>query len=474
MSDLTPPLHNSEGGISPASDNDEATGFVGLSDERIALILDDLYEDRSDDIKTHLAELSEPDTVDLLQKIDKEDRRDLLEKYGLLIDPYVFADLEPEILKETLSGMTAARVANIISELDSDDALNLIINLDEDFQKDIIRKLSARDRVAIEQGLTFPEDSAGRLMQREYVAIPQFWTVGKTIDYLRAAAEDLPDEFYDLIVIDPSYHVTGEIPLNRLVRAKRSEKIESLMLEDTHIIPADMDQEDVARIFRREGLGSAPVVDTDERLIGVITIDDVIDVIDEEAQEDILKLAGVGGGDLYQAALRSSISRSRWLMINLVTAFMAAGVVSMFGATIEEVVALAALMPIVAGMGGNAGTQALAVAVRALATRELSDTNAGRTIIKEGIVGFLNGCFFALLVGSIAAFWFDNLTLGLVLGMAMIINLFTAGVFGAGVPILLNKLGQDPAISSSIFLTTITDIVGFFAFLGLATIFLIN
>ncbi len=475
MSDQLPPLHDEEGVSKPAiiEDDDEENDLVGLRDVRIAQILDDLYEERAADIQEHLAELSDADTVDLLQKIDKEDRSNLIEKFGMLIRPDVFADLEPEILKETLSGMSAARVANILSELDSDDAFYLIVNLDEDFQKEIIRKLSARDRVVIEQGLNFPEDSAGRLMQREYVAIPQFWTVGKTIDYLRAAADDLPDEFYDLIGIDPSYHVTGEIPLNRLVRAKRAEKIESLMLEDTHPIPADMDQEDVARIFRREGLGSAPVVDADERLIGVITIDDIIDVIDEEAQEDILKLAGVEDGDLYRAVLQSSLSRSRWLLVNLFTAFMAAGVVSLFGTTIEKVVALAILMPIVAGMGGNAGTQALAVAVRALATRELSDTNARRAVMKEALVGLINGGFFAVLVGTIAALWFHNIPLGLVIGMAMIVNLFTAGLFGAGVPIILNKLGQDPAISSSIFLTTITDIVGFFAFLGLATLFLV-
>ncbi len=475
MSDQLPPLHDQEGASKPAviNDDDEDNDLVGLRDERIALILDDLYEERAADIQEHLAELSDADTVDLLQKIDKEDRSNLIEKFGMLIRPDVFADLEPEILKETLSGMSAARVANILSELDSDDAFYLIVNLDEDFQKEIIRKLSARDRVVIEQGLNFPEDSAGRLMQREYVAIPQFWTVGKTIDYLRAAADDLPDEFYDLIVIDPSYHVTGEIPLNRLVRAKRAEKIESLMLEDTHLIPADMDQEDVARIFRREGLGSAPVVDADERLIGVITIDDIIDVIDEEAQEDILKLAGVEDGDLYRAVLQSSLSRSRWLLVNLFTAFMAAGVVSLFDATIEKVVALAILMTIVEGINSNAGTKSLAVAVRALATRELSDTNARRAVMKEALVGLINGGFFAVLVGTIAALWFHNIPLGLVIGMAMIVNLFTAGLFGAGVPIILNKLGQDPAISSSIFLTTITDIVGFFAFLGLATLFLV-
>lgn len=446
-------------------------GF-SLSDERIAAILEALYADDRDKIKSLLDDLGEADMADLFHKMDRADRQEFLEKYNDLIAADFYAHLDYQLRAEILSDMPPAAVAHIISDLDSDDALDLIIDLDPQFQKEILKKLSVRDRIAIEEGLKYPEESAGRLMQREYVAIPQFWTVGKTIDYLRAATEELPEEFYDLIVIDPSYHVVGEIPLAKLVRARRSEKINDLTLEDIHIIPATMDQEDVAHLFRREDLGSAPVVDEDGRLIGVITIDDIIDVIDEEAGEDILKLAGVEESDLYQAAISTSLSRSRWLGVNLITAFVAAGVVSVFGATIEKVVALAVLMPIVAGMGGNAGTQALTVAVRALAMRELSGTNAGRAVLKEGMVGLINGCIFACLVGLIAALWFQNQTLGFVIAAAMVINLITAGVFGAGIPILLNKWGQDPAISSSVFLTTITDCVGFFAFLGLATLFL--
>ena len=451
---------------------DVAEDGFSLSDERIAAILEALYADDREKIKTLVEDLGEADMADLFHKMDRADRQEFLEKYSSLIDADFYAHLDYQLRAEILSDMPPAAVAHIISDLDSDDALDLIIDLDPQFQKEILKKLSVRDRIAIEEGLKYPEESAGRLMQREYVAIPQFWTVGKTIDYLRAATEELPEEFYDLIVIDPSYHVVGEIPLARLVRARRSEKIYDLTLEDIHIIPATMDQEDVAHLFRREDLGSAPVVDEDGRLIGVITIDDIIDVIDEEAGEDILKLAGVEESDLYQAAISTSLSRSRWLAVNLITAFVAASVVSLFGATIEKVVALAVLMPIVAGMGGNAGTQALTVAVRALAMRELSGTNAGRAILKEGIVGFINGCIFACLVGLIAALWFQNQTLGFVIAAAMVINLITAGIFGAGIPIVLNRLGQDPAISSSVFLTTITDCVGFFAFLGLATLFL--
>ncbi len=446
-------------------------GF-SLSDERIAAILEALYEEDAEQLKALLGDLSEADMADLFHKIDREDRHDLFEKYSGLIDPYVYAHLDYQMRAEILSDMPPAAVAKIVSELESDDALDLIEDLDPVFQKEILKKLSAKDRIVLEEGLSYPEESAGRLMQREYVAIPQFWTVGKTIDYLRAAADELPDDFNFLVVIDPYYHVVGEIPLNRLVRAKRSEKIDELTLDDVHIIPATMDQEEVAHLFRRDDLGSAPVVDEDGRLVGVITIDDIIDVIDEEAGEDILKLAGVEESDLYQAVLKTSLSRSRWLAVNLVTAFMAASVVSLFGATIEKVVALAILMPIVAGMGGNAGTQALTVAVRALAMRELSSSNARRAIIKEGLVGLINGCIFACLVGLVAGFWFQNLTLGIVIAMAMIINLITAGIFGAGVPILLHKFGQDPAISSSVFLTTITDVTGFLAFLGLATLFM--
>ena len=310
-------------------------------------------------------------------------------------------------------------------------------------------------------------------MQREYVAVPQFWTVGKVIDYLRAATDDLPNEFYDIIVIDPLYHVVGEIPLDRIVRTKRTEKIEKLTLDELHTIPAEMDQEEAAMIFRREGLNSAPVVDQDNRLIGVITFDDIIDVIDEEAEEDIMKLAGVENSDFYRAIFSTTKSRFRWLFLNLMTAIAASVVISFFDATIEQIVALAVLMPIVASMGGNAGTQALTVAVRALATKELSGANTLRVIGKETIVGFLNGTMFAIIMGVIAALWFGDDMIGFVIGAAMVINLIFAGLFGAAIPIFLNKIGSDPALSSTVLLTTITDVVGFCGFLGLASIFLL-
>ena len=444
-----------------------------LTDEQILEIITAIRAQDSDTVHGILRDLNVADTADLIAKVGDEDRLELVSMYGEDINPHVFSALDDELCRSALSPMPPAQIASIISELESDDALNLIINLDEDLQQQILRKLSVKKRVAVEEGLSFPEDSAGRLMQREFVAVPQFWTVGKTLDYLRNAATDLPEDFFDIFVITPGYHVTGQIPLNRLVRAERSEKLDTLTLDETHPIHADMDQEEVAHMFRRDDTTSAPVVDTNGRLIGVITIDDVIDVIDEEAQEDFLKLAGVDQGDLYRAVFSTTGTRFRWLFVNLLTAILASIVISFFDATIEQIVALAVLMPIVASMGGNAGTQALTVAVRALATRELTGTNTWRVLWKETLVGSLNGIAFAILTGIVTTLWFGMPMLGVVIALAMTVNLIVAGICGAGIPILLNRMGSDPAVSSTVFLTTVTDVIGFFAFLGLAALLLL-
>ncbi len=456
-----------------ANDNDVEDNPFRLNDEEIRGAMEAVRAQDSDTVHALIDDMSPADVAELIEKVGDEDRREFVGMFSEQFDPQTFSELNHELRRQTLSAMRAEDVAGIITELDSDDALDIIEDLDEDFQQEIIRKLSAKTRLAVEEGLTFPEDSAGRLMQREVVAVPEFWTVGKTIDYLRSASDTLPADFFDIIVVSPSYHVTGEIPLRRLVCSKRSVKLDTLTLEDAHPIPAEMDQEEVADIFRRDNILSAPVVDENGRLLGIITIDDIIDVIDEEAQEDFLKLAGVEDSDLYRAIFSTTSKRFRWLFVNLLTAILASAVISFFDATIEQIVALAVLMPIVASMGGNAGTQALTVAVRALATRELSETNAWRIIGKETIVGTINGALFAILAGIATALWFASPMLGAVIAMAMIINLIIAGSFGAGIPIILQRMGADPAVASAVVLTTVTDVVGFFAFLGLAALLLL-
>lgn len=451
----------------------EVEDFLGLADDTIREVCRALDEDNLEQVASLIADLSASDKAELLEKVSAEERRSLMDGFSSLFEAEAISHLQDEVRKDVLDDMSADEIARIISELDSDDALDLILPLGSAFQQEIIRRLSAKTRIAIEEGLSFPEESAGRLMQREVVAVPQFWTVGKTLDYIRAATNTLPDDFYDIIVIDPAYHVVGEIPLSRLVRAGRSEKIDNLSLKETHPIPATLDQEEVATLFKNEGIASAPVVDEDGRLLGIITYDDVIYVIDEEAEEDILKLGGVKEDDLYRSILSTATSRTRWLLVNLLTAFLAAYVISFFQVTIEKIVALAVLMPIVAGMGGNAGTQAMTVAVRALATNDLSGANAWRVIGKEAAVGLINGLFFSVLIGVIAGTWFHSTGLGLVIGAAMITNLIVAGFFGSSIPVLLDKIGIDPAVASSVFLTTMTDVIGFFAFLGLATLFLV-
>lgn len=459
------------------SDDIEDNAFLAdMTDEDIKEITTALRAGDEEQVHTLIEDLTTAETVELLEKIVADDRETLIKKFLDDFDPEAFAQLDDSVRKETLEAMDAKTVASIVSELDSDDAVNMLYNLEPVFQKEIIKYLSSKNRATIEEGLTFEEDSAGRLMQREFVAIPQFWTVGKTIDYLRAAAEELPEEFFDLFIIDPVYRVLGQLPLNRLIRAKRSERIEDLIAEqDIHLIPATMDQEDVARIFKREALASAPVIDANNRLIGVITVDDIVDVIVEEAQEDILRMSGVTseGTDMYHDVLRTTKSRFAWLCINLVTAMLVTRVINLFDHTIEQLVALAVMMPVVASMGGNAGTQTLAIAVRALAMRDLSRTNMIRMISKEALVGLVNGLMFAVLAAAVTYLLFQNVLLSVVIGMAMVINLFVAGLFGICIPIMLDKLKIDPALASSVFVTTLTDVIGFFAFLGLAALIML-
>ena len=413
------------------------------------------------------------DLADLLEALHPADRGRLIAALGPELDPEVLADLDEHVRDRVLKAIEPRHIAAAAAELDTDDAAYLIEDLDTAERQRVLEAMPAADRERLEAALAYPESSAGRLMQRDSVAVPAYWTVGQVIDWLRDS-DDLPDEFYELFVVDPRHRPIGTVPLYRAMRSKRPVPVAEIMDTALHSIPVDMDQEDVAFQFDQYDLASAPVVAADGRLLGQITVDDVVDVIQEEAEEDIHRMGGVAPeGDLYLPALATVRRRWLWLLVNLVTAILASLTIAIFAETIEQLVALAILMPIVASMGGNAGTQTLTVAVRALATRELTAVNAARVLWKECVVGGINGIIFAVVMGLAAGLWFADPMLGAVIGLAMIVNLLVAGIAGMLIPLALHRGGLDPALSGGIFLTTITDVVGFFAFLGLAKLILL-
>ena len=435
-----------------------------------------LEADSPQRIRELLISVHAADIADLLERFAPDDRLRVIDTIRLDFDPDVLAELDDAVREEVIEHIGVEETAAVVAEMDTDDAVQVIEELDEPEQQELLAEMSDSDRVLIEEALTYPEDSAGRMMQRELVAVPPYWTVGQTIDYMREHADqdesDLPETFYDIFVVDPGHRPIGTIQLSKLLRTKRPVMVAEIMAEDMERIPASMDQEDVAFMFRQRDLVSAPVIDDGERLVGAITIDDVVDVIREEHEEDIMRLGGVREDDLYDAAIETTRSRFSWLFVNLITAVLASIVISFFEGTIDQIVALAVLMPIVASMGGNAGTQAMTVAVRALAMKELTPTNSLRLIGKEILVGWINGVLFAILIGFIAWYWFNNPLLGAVIAVAMVVNLVVAAAAGTTIPLLLERVGVDPAIASAVFLTTVTDVVGFAAFLGLAAIFL--
>lgn len=444
----------------------------GLSVELVFAVQEALAEERVAQVEELVGELHEADAADLLESLNREDRKLLVELLGATFDPEILPYLDESVREEVIEWLGPTGLARAVSELDSDDAVEVFEDLDEEFQHRILSQLPQAHRVVLEEGLSYPEDSAGRLMQREFVVVPSAWTVGETIDYMRAA-KDLPDDFYDIYIVNPKHHPIGFLPLSRIMRTRRHVRLTEFMESDMKVIPLTMDQEDVAYLFRQYGLVSAPVVDEPGRLLGVITVDDVVHIIDEEAGDDIMKLGGVSEPDLYSAVLDTTKSRFAWLVVNLLTAILASAVIGIFDATIEQIVALAVLMPIVASMGGNAGTQTLTVAVRSLAMKDLTEANATRFIGKELLIGSINGILFAVLAGGVTWLWFESPALGAVIAAAMVINMVVAGLSGTLIPLGLEKVGVDPAIASSVFLTTVTDVIGFFAFLGLAAAFLL-
>lgn len=413
------------------------------------------------------------DIADVLEQIDPAERRDLVRLWSRGFDGDILSELDESIREDVIEALPHEVLTEAVRELDSDDVVDLIEDLEEPVQERILDALEVSDRVAVEQSLTYPEYSAGRLMQREVVTAPEHWTVGEAIDFLRAAKE-LPDQFYHVILVDPRWHPVGYVTLGKLLSSRRDVKLTDITEDSFRTIGVMEEEGDVAYAFNQYHLISAPVVDENDRLVGVITIDDAMSVLDEEHEEDILRLAGVGEeSSISDGSVATARQRLPWLVVNLFTASLSAVVISRFETTIATLVALAALMPIVASTGGIAGTQSLAVAVRALAARDLTASNARRVVLRELGAGILNGIGLALILGIAGSLIFGQPLLGVVLGLAMVVNQIVAALAGVLVPLTFDRLGLDPALASGTFVTTMTDVMGFFAFLGLATVILL-
>jgi magnesium transporter len=450
-----------------ADASEEGIGQVLVSD--VSDALGALDEAR---VRSLVADLRPPDIADLIELLQPAERATFVEALGPEFDFDVLSELDETVRDQLSEELPNEYLAKAVTELESDDAAYLLETLEPEDQQEVLAQLSVADRAALQRNLEYDEETAGRLMQSDFVAVAPFWDVGQVIDYMRET-DDLPETFSEIYVVDPSFKVLGAVELSRILRSKRQTHIDQIMRSDLVTVQATDDQEEVGRKFERYDLMSAPVVDDSGRLVGIVTVDDVVEVIQSEADEDIRRLGGVGDESVLDNVLSTTRSRFLWLLVNLLTAVLASFVIKLFDASIEQMVALAVLMPIVASMGGNAGTQTMTVAVRALATRDLGPVNATRVILRETSVGLINGVLFAVILGAVTVMWFGSSQLGLVIAAAMIFNLLAAALAGILIPIALDRFGQDPAVASSVFVTTVTDVVGFFAFLGLATIWLL-
>ncbi len=429
-----------------------------------------IKDNDTDFLDKTLKELDPADSADIIENLPPENRSKLIELEGFSIDPEIFIELNESIQTEIFLLLSTESIANILRRLESDNALKIIENLDEKKKNIVLEKLPPKDRFLLEEGLRYPEDSAARIMQREFTAIPSNWSVGQTIDYLRES-KDLPEEFLEIFIVDSDFKPIGTVSSSKVLRTSREAKMNSIMKETQVLIPVNTDKEEVGHIFEKYNLFSAGVVDKKDKLVGMITGDDVFTVLKEEAEEDVLRLAGVGDEEITDSIFKKTKRRFNWLLLNLFTALLATWVISKFGATIEQMVALAFLMPIVASMGGNAGMQTLAVTIRALATKELSSGNIRQVISKEFFIGILNGIIFAIITGIIVQLWFNELNLSILIAISMVLNMIVAGLFGILIPISLKKFNVDPALASSVFVTTITDVIGFLSFLGIGAYF---
>ena len=421
-------------------------------------------------INQTLKDLHEADVANLIENLNPDTRNKLIEIESFNIDPEIFIELNESIQSEVLQLLSIDSLIKIIKRLESDNAIKILENLSKEVKEKVLEKLPPKDKFLLQEGLSYPEDSAARIMQREFTAVPSNWTVGQTIDYLRED-KDLPEEFLEIFIVDNDFKPIGTVPSSRVLRTSRDLKMNSIMREMPVLISVNMDKEEVGLTFENYNLVSAGVVNKENKLVGMITADDVVTVVQEEAEEDALRLAGVGDEEITDSVMLKTKRRFNWLLLNLFTALLATWVISFFGASIEQMVALAFLMPIVASMGGDAGMQTLAGTIRAIATKELSKSNFNRVVGKEFLIGILNGIIFAIITAIIVQLWFKELNLSLLIGVSMILNMMVAGLFGILVPVTLKKFNIDPAIASSVFVTTITDVIGFLSFLGLGAYF---
>jgi magnesium transporter len=423
-------------------------------------------------ITNSFKEMHPADAADIIEHLSQGDRESLIKLNNFNIDPEVFIELNESIQSEIIAYLSSDSIVKLLTNLESDDAIAILENVAEKDKNDILGSLPPKDRFALLESLSYPEDTAARIMQREFTAIPSNWSVGQTIDYLREN-KDLPEEFLEIFIVNEEFKPIGTVPSSKVLTASRDTKMISIMSESQVFIPVDMDKEEVGNLFENYNLNSAAVVDKNNKLVGMIMYDDVLTVLKEEAEEDALRLAGVGDEVITDGVLKKTKRRFNWLLLNLFTAFLATWFISLFGATIEQMVVLAFLMPIVASMGGNAGMQTLAVTVRTLATNDLTKNNFGRNIFKEFNIGILNGIIFAMISAFVVQVWFDDTMLSIIISISMILTMIVAGLFGIVVPIALKKMNIDPAIASSVFVTTITDVIGFVSFLGVSAYFLL-
>jgi len=460
MTDLGSELRDTEGDANP---------LAGLLREITAA----LETGQSDRLLLLVQDVPAPDLAELIELLPAPQRVVLIEALGTSFDYEVLSELDETVRDQLLEALPNELLARAVAELETDDGVYLLENLEESDKQDVLSQLTLGDRAALQRNLDYPPQSAGRLMQSEFVAVAPFWTVGQVIDFMRDS-DDLPDTFQEIFVVDPNFRVVGSVELSRLLRSKRLVQVEQIMDPERQTVLATEDQEEVGRKFQRYDLVSAPVVDENQRLVGVVTVDDIVEIIQDEADEDMKQLGGVIGSEsLADSVLQTARSRVPWLVVNLGTAILSSFVISAFGGTISQMVALAVLMPIVASLGGNAGTQTMTVTVRALATAKLGALNAGRVITREALVGLINGLLLSSIMATVVFFWFGSGPLGAVIGAAMVVNLFAAALAGILIPLTLDHFDLDPAPASGVFVTMVTDCIGFFAFLGLATIWLV-